>query len=330
MPKLGKADKKLLEGIVRYRGYPRDEVVVPPDPHTDVGVVREGKEYRVFACDPSLGVPVKDLGFFAFHFPASDIASSGAVPYLLTSTILLPPETEDEVALSIARDLHEQSSLYNTSVVTGHTGRYVSVKEPVVVVTLVGKARHYVSPEDVRVGDLILQVGYVGAELLYGVANFRPDLLRKLGVDPSPWTRARWMLTAIDKAFTVYSLTEPSFVKDGAEGGLLRVLEDIRGATGLGYRIWVDRVEYPLELKLLSKEYGFDPLASSSSGLLIVIVSRHRPIRFVIENLRYHGYNASVIGEVVKEGRYLLKGGEVIEPPEEIKDPYTSLLSQEK
>ncbi len=330
MPKLGKADRKLLEGIVEYSGYPRDEVLVPPNPYTDVGVVKEGKEYRVYACDPSLGVPVRDLGFFAFHFPASDIASSGAVPYLLTSTILLPPEAGDEVALSIARGLHEQSFLYNTSVVTGHTGRYESIKEPVVVVTLVGKTRHYVSPEDVRVGDLILQVGYVGAELLYGVANFKPDMLEKLGVDPSPWMRARWMLTAIDKAFLVYSMVDPSFVKDGAEGGLLRVLEDIRGATGLGYRVWVDRVEYPRELELLSREYRFDPLASSSSGLLIVIVSRHRPIRFIIENLRYHGYNASVIGEIVREGRYLLKGGEVFEPPNEITDPYATLLGSEE
>ncbi len=216
--------------------------------------------------------------------------------------------------------------MYDVSIIAWHVGRYSSVKGPLVVVTMIGKARHVFNPKDVRVGDLILQIGYVGADFLYRIANLRPDLLEPIEVDLKAWSKARWMLTALDKAVAVQIMESPSFLRSGSEGGLYKALKDLSRATGMGYRIWLDRVEMPPELRTLSTKYSIDPLSTSSHGLILVVISRHKPVRFLIESLKYSGYNVSVIGEVIKEGEFFIGKGEVFHPPTEIIDPLFSLI----
>ncbi len=325
----GKAGRSLLKEITKYVGRLGRNIAVPPHPSIDAGAERLMGLTRVYATDPALGVPEEDLGYFAFHFSASDVAVLGAEPKLMTSTILLPSDASDDLALRIAKGIDWEAYRYGVTVITGHTGRYESVKEPVVVTTVIGEVREPVTPKLARVGDRLLLVGIPGAELLYGVAHFNPTLLEerfgKRTVER--WRRARWMLTAVDSARDLVLFSRVNGMKDGAEGGLVRLLNDFADAAGLGFTVNRDLIPFPPELLRLGRERGFDPMAASSSGVVLAAIPGNLPLGFLKDLMESHGFVVRIIGELRKEGRELVTEGEIREfpGPEEVRDPYSDL-----
>ncbi|MCD6348232.1 MAG: hypothetical protein J7L91_01225 [Candidatus Korarchaeota archaeon] len=323
----GKARRSLLKEITKFVGRLNSNIVLPPSPSLDAGAERLFGITRVYATDPALGVPLEDLGYFAFHLSASDVAVMGAEPRIMTSTILLPSDFDGEVALKLAKDISWEAYRYGVSVITGHTGWYSSLKEPVVVTTVIGEVKDPITPDLARSGDTLLLVGIPGAEFLYGLAHFRPDLLLEVSNRRTVerWKRARWMLTAVDKARNLAMLARVNGMKDGAEGGLIRLLNDFADASGLGFVIWRERIFFPPELVRLGRKLGFDPLAASSSGLVLAVIPRASPLEFLRELMESHGFHISIIGELRTEGRRIVTGGEVKDFPEEAVDPYTML-----
>ncbi len=325
----GKAGRSLLKEITKYVGRLGRNIAIPPHPSIDAGAERLMGLTRVYATDPALGVPGEDLGYFAFHFSASDVAVLGAEPKLMSSTILLPSDASDDLALRIAKGIDWEAYRYGVTVITGHTGWYESVKEPIVVTTVIGEVREPVTPKLARIGDRLLLVGIPGAELLYGVAHFNPTLLEeRFGKRTvKRWRRARWMLTAVDSARDLALFSRVNGMKDGAEGGLIRLLNDFADAAELGFTVNKDLIPFPPELLRLGREMGFDPMAASSSGVVLAAIPGNLPLGFLKDLMESHGFSVSMIGELKKEGRELVVGGEVKEfpSPEEVRDPYPDL-----
>ncbi len=325
----GKAGRSLLREITRYVGRLGRNIAVPPHPSIDAGAERLMGLTRVYATDPALGVPEEDLGYFAFHFSASDVAVLGAEPKLMTSTILLPADADDNTALRIAKGIDWEAYRYGVAVITGHTGRYESVREPIVVTTVIGEVREPVTPKLAKAGDKLLLVGVPGAELMYGVAHFNPTLLEerfgKRSVER--WRRARWMLTAVDSARDLVLFSRVNGMKDGAEGGIIRLLNDFADAAELGFTVNGDVIPFPPELLKLSDEMGFDPLAASSSGVVLAAIPSNMPLGFLKDLMESHGFVVRVIGELRKGGRELITKGEIRDfpSPEEAPDPYPDL-----
>jgi len=326
----GKARKEVLKEITKLVGRLGRSITIPPHPSIDAGAERLLGLTRIYACDPALGVPLEDLGFFSFHFSASDVAVLGAEPKLMTSTILLPEGTDVELALRIARDIDYEAYRYNVSIVTGHIGWYKAVKEPVVVTTVIGEVRNPITPTMARSGDILLLVGIPGAEFLYGVAHFKPDLIERIFGPHTVrrWKKTRWMLTAVDKAKDLAMFTKVNGMKDGAEGGLIRMLNDFADASSLGFKIWRERILFPPEILKLSDSLGFNPLAASSSGTVLAAIPKSAPLGFLRELIESHGFVTSIIGELVSdpESRNIVEGDSLREFPEDAEDPYIFLL----
>lgn len=326
---VGKARKSLLTSITKYVGRLNRDIEIPPHPSIDAGAERFMGITRVYATDPALGVPEKDLGYLAFHFSASDVAVLGAEPKLMTSTILLPADADDELALEIAKGIDWEAYRYGVTIITGHTGKYNSLKEPIVVTTVIGEVREPITPKLARVGDRLLLIGVPGAELMYGIAHFNPFLLEntfgKRSVEK--WRKARWMLTAVDAARDLAMFTRVNGMKGGAEGGLVRLLNDFADAAELGFILNRDRISFPPELERLGKMLGFDPIAASSSGLVLAAIPGNLHFEFLIDLMESHGFLVRVIGELLKDERKLVTGGEVRDfpSPEEVEDPYSNL-----
>ncbi len=325
----GKAREELLEEITKLRGFKNPEVVVEPDPHLDAGAEALEYEFRIYAVDPCLGVPERHLGFLAFHFPASDVAVMGGEPYLVIIDMLFPPNYPEERILFAINQIHEQALRYKASIITGHTGRYAALKEPVISCTIVGRAKRLLVPRDVSKGDLIIASGWVGGELLYALSNFRPNLLRKeLGDEcVRKWMDFYEKMTVVDAALTLSKTTAVKTMKDGAEGGLVRMMNDLASATRLGFCIDLEKVPIPEEVLVLSKKFGFDPISASSSGLLIAVAEKSAEDE-VVNLLNDLGLNASIIGEMLdkNEGRYIRQKGELVPFPLSAKDPYSKFI----
>lgn len=325
----GKARKSLLMKITKYIGRLSGNIEIPPNPSIDAGAERLMGITRVYATDPALGVPEEDLGYLSFHFSASDVAVLGAEPKLMTSAILLPADADDELALEIAREIDWEAFRYGVTVITGHTGKYDSLRDPVVVTTVIGEVREPITPSLSRVGDRLILVGVPGAELMYSIAHFNPSLLeRAFGRRVVlRWKRARWMLTAVDAARDLSLFTKVNGMKDGAEGGLIRLLNDFADAAELGFIVNRDRISFPPELERLGRMLGFDPMAASSSGLVLAAIPRNIPLEFLIDMMDSHGFLVRAIGELRKGERKLVEGGEVRDfpSPDEVEDPYSNL-----
>jgi len=324
----GKARRELLSRITRLAGASREDVLVGPHPLLDAGVIEGRKGRYVWATDPALGVPREHVGTLAFHFTASDVAVMGGKPEFLAVDILMPEGSPREEAVRIALQIHEEAERYGASIVTGHTGWYSAVNEPVVVVTAVGRAERVLHPGDALPGDRIVLAGLVGGELLYSLAHFRPQLMRELLGETAVtrWKMSHRELTALDAALVLNQRGLAVIMKDGAEGGLVRALNDLADAAGLGFHVEEDRIPVPPELLRLADELGFDPLSASSSGLLIALV-RPEWVREAVWYLNILGIPASVIGAVSERRERWILGPEGRRPfPEEAEDPYASLM----
>ncbi len=325
-----KARGELLKKITKLAGFKRPEVMVEPDPYLDAGAEGLENEFRIYAVDPCLGVPERHIGFLAFHFPASDVAVMGGEPYLAILDMLFPLNYTEARILSIMKQIHEQALKYKASIITGHTGRYAAIKEPVISCTIVGKAKKLLIPNNVSKGDVIIASGWVGGELLYALSNFRPELLRKEFGDEcvSNWMDFYEKMTVVDAALALSKTDLVKAMKDGAEGGLVRVMNDIASAAKLGFLIDFEEIPIPDEVLALSKELNFDPISTSSSGLLIAVVKKGLE-ESVLGLLSSLGLNHSIIGEMLDqhEGRRIRKKGKTTSFPPSAEDPYSRLIS---
>ncbi|RLG50371.1 MAG: hypothetical protein DRO00_08770, partial [Thermoproteota archaeon] len=117
-------------------------------------------------------------------------------------------------------------------------------------------------------------------------------------------------------------------MKDGAEGGLVRVMNDLASAAKLGFCIDLEDVPIPEEVLALSKKFGFDPLSASSSGLLIAVVKKDAEDE-VVNLLSSLGLNPTIIGKMLDqdEGRYMRQKGKLVPFPLSAEDPYSKLIS---
>lgn len=326
----GKARRDLLRHITRLSGARREEVEVPPDPLLDAGVIRGTKSRYVWATDPALGVPREHLGILAFHFTASDVAVLGGRPEYVAVDLLLPHDSPREEAIRIMEQINDEAYRYGASVVTGHTGWYPGVNEPVVVTTIAGRADRLLLPHNASPGDRILLAGLIGGELLYSFAHFRPSLIAESYGEEGVrrWRGYHRDLSVVDPALLLSRRGLPHAMKDGAEGGLIRALNELADASGLGFHVEESRLPLPPELLALADDHGFDPLAASSSGLLIAAVGPEW-VREATWCLGILGIPVEVVGTFSdRPGDRWILGPSGRRPfPREAEDPYASLCA---
>ena len=118
----------------------------------------------VVAHSPSIGVPLEALGFFAFHYAASNVAARLARPRYLVNGIYLPLETRERDLRIIAGCLGAEARKYGVDVVAGQTATYAGLEIPLVTVTCMGEPVG--TPEVPEPGDPVILVGEVGGEAL--------------------------------------------------------------------------------------------------------------------------------------------------------------------
>jgi len=318
------------------------EVVFPNIGVDDVRVVygpREGfdsavleydhEHYLIVATDPTLGVPEGTFGFFTYHFAASDVAVFGARPRWLVVDLLLPPESEKGFLEKTMRDLNAECRNYGSTIIGGHTGVYPSVAEPTSTTTAMGLVkRDELRLPLARPGDKIIVTGKVGLEFAVSAAYFREDELRKLLS-----FQEIQLLRELYRFETVLpdALIARPFVRgmhDATEGGLT-ALHEIAGNSGVGFRVYAERLHLHPLVKRVLEFYGLDPWSVSSTGTLIAITPPENADALINE-LHKNGIIAFELGEFTEEKeRVLVEGGEERTFPTFEGDPYVGLYGKQ-
>ena len=316
----------LREIIFPNLGVEDAKVVYGPREGFDSAVLEyDDEHYLIVATDPTLGVPAETFGFFAYHFASSDVAVFGARPRWLVVDLLFPEGTSQDFLERAMRDVNTECRRYGSAVIGGHTGVYPSVSEPTATTTAMGLVRK----EELKLplakpGDRIIVTAKVGLEFAVSAAYFKPEELSKVlsKKELMRLKRSFYFETAVPDA-----LVAKPFVRgmhDATEGGLT-ALHEIADNSGVGFKVYANRLHIdPLVRKVLDF-YGLEPWSVSSTGTLIAITPPEKSNSLITELLK-NGILAFELGEFTEEKeRVLVENGEERPFPEFEGDPYVAL-----
>ena len=245
---LGKVSREILRRSV----FPF--IPLAEEPSLDGGAVQlRGR--TVVAHSPSIGVPLESLGFFAFHYAASNVACLFATPKHLITGIYMPLRTKESDLRIMARSLGEEARRFGVEIAAGQTATYYGLEIPMITSTCLGTAmRQPLKP--VR-GDRVVIMGAIGNEALWlkGISE---------GISDESWRG----FTPLPIILRLQKVEGVKLMHDVSEGGIKGAVLEITEAINLGIDISSKDLPYALGVEGL----GQDVLRIPTYGTLIAIV----------------------------------------------------------
>lgn len=316
--KSGKLPSDVLEKrILSSFRFKREEVLVRSKVGEDCSVLDFGEYACVVSTDPITGAS-NEIGRLAVHISCNDVAANGVEPFGLLFTILAPEGTTLEVLQDIVRQAAEEAASLKVEIIGGHTEITPAVNRIVVSTTAIGRAAkdRVVTSSGAKPGDYIILTKWAGLE---GTAIIAHDFEKRLRgrMDDALLESAQAMMGHISvvKEGMIAGKMGATAMHDVTEGGVLGALWELAEASGVGLRIYWDKIPVRPETRTICEEFGLNPLKLISSGCMLITC---RDGQGMLEALNREGIPASIIGEVVEEGRTLVSGEreEPIDPPE--------------
>lgn len=301
----GKLPLEILQRLLADYTGTDERLVAGPRVGEDVAVVDMGDRYMVIKTDPITFV-TDEIGWYAVHVNANDIATSGATPRWMLAAILLPEATTTPAMVeAIFAQLHGACADLGIILVGGHTEVTYGLNRPIVVGVMVGEVarEQLLTTAGARVGDRVLLVKGVPIEATAIIAHEKADDLRRRGYDAAFIERAQGFLrdpgiSVVGPAQVAARHAGTHAMHDPTEGGLATGLHELALAAGAGLRLDADRVPILPEGQRLCDEYGLDPLGAIASGALIVAVDPTTS-EALIEAYRRSAVPCADIGELV-------------------------------
>lgn len=264
----------------------------------------------------------EEIGWYAVHVNANDIATSGAQPRWFLASLLLPERTSDaELAKTIFGQIQAACDEVGAQLVGGHTEITAGLDRPIIVGTMLGEvARHeLVTPKGAAPGNKVILTKGVPIEAASILAREFGE--RLTGIPPELTERAKEFLrkpgiSVVPEALTAARVGGVSAMHDPTEGGIACGLWEVTQAAGVRLRIDPAAIHVLPEALMICQALGVDPLAAIASGALLICVEEEAS-EPVCEAIRGLGIAANVIGEV-EEGKGVVLGtGEaMMERPE--------------
>jgi hydrogenase maturation factor len=304
----GKLPLEFLQGLLQRYTRPDERLVAGPRVGEDVAVIDMGDRYMVVKTDP-ITFAADEIGWYAVHVNANDIATSGAKPLWMLATVLLPESsTTPALVEAIFSQLHEACQTLGVTLVGGHTEVTWGLERPIVVGVMIGEVprERLITTAGAQVGDAVLLVKGIPIEATAIIAHERADELRRRGYDEAFIQRARDFIR--DPGISVVpaarmAAAHPGIhsMHDPTEGGLATGLHEMAYAAGTGLTLYADRVLLLPEGERLCAEFGLDPLGAIASGGLIVAVAPEHA-QALVEAYRRAGIPCAWVADLVPEG----------------------------
>ncbi|MEJ2700745.1 MAG: AIR synthase related protein [Desulfuromonadales bacterium] len=176
---VGKIPAELLGRFLARAPTADSRVILGPGIGLDCAVVESGAKLMVFKSDPVTFV-AEEIGYYAVHVNANDIATTGAAPCWMLVTFLLPeaqstPAMVEELFEQVARGCRE----IGVTLIGGHSEVTHGLQRPIVAGTMVGEVDRdkLVTPRGAAPGDRLLLTKGVPLEATAVLARELPDRL---------------------------------------------------------------------------------------------------------------------------------------------------------
>jgi hydrogenase maturation factor len=276
----GKLPMEFLQQLLGSYACTDPRLICGPRVGEDVAVVDMGDRYLVVKTDP-ITFATDQIGWYAVHVNANDIATSGARPLWMLNTVLLPERgTTPELVRSIFQQLQEACAELGIVLVGGHTEVTWGLERPIVVGVLIGEVARedLLTTAGARVGDVVMLAKGYPIEATAIIARERATDLATRGYDAPTIARCQNYLyepgiSVVRAAGIAAKHPGVHAMHDPTEGGLATGLHELAHAAGTGLELDAARLPLLADGQRLCQEYGLDPLGAIASGALIVAVA---------------------------------------------------------
>jgi hydrogenase expression/formation protein HypE len=294
----------------------------------DVGAA----EVLVLASDP-ITLAADSLARYAVLANANDVATSGATPRWLLSTLVFPPGSSASEVLALTRDIQEMCVVCGVSLCGGHTEISDAVSRPLVVGTMAGtaSATELVDKRWMREGDRILMTKGVAIEGTGLVAReFGPRLL-EAGLTATEVAECAGFLERmgiLEEARIARSFAGVSALHDVTEGGLATAVIELGAAGGRRLRVHMDKIPVYPQTRSVCAALGLDPFGLIGSGSLLITCAP-ADVGPLAAAIAAAGIEVADIGEVLDGGEAVeaFRGGAPVEWPCFPRDEVSRLYS---
>jgi hydrogenase maturation factor len=315
---LGKLPPEQLAELLEKHTFslPDDRVVVYPGIGEDAAVIDMGQRWLVAKTDP-ITFATDEIGWYAVHVNANDVAASGGVPRWFLSTLLLPEGRADARLVDQIMD-QIGAACRSLGVVPcgGHTEVTYDLERPIVVGVMLGEVDpgRVVRSSGVQVGDTILLTKGAAVEATAIVAREKQDVLSGRFTDRFLSHCQRFLrdpgISVVREARAAVEAAPVHAMHDPTEGGVATGLWELATASGVG--VVVDEELLPVfdETQKLCRVFGLDPLGVIASGSLLIAVAPG-DVEAVCAAVRGAGVSIAPIGRAVppEQGLQLRSSG---------------------
>ncbi|RMF29721.1 MAG: hydrogenase expression/formation protein [Chloroflexi bacterium] len=310
---LGKLPPEHLMRLLAAVAPADPRVVVGPRFGEDAAVLDFGDRYLVAKTDP-ITFATDEIGWYAVHVNANDVATTGARPRWFMATLLLPEGQADlAMAETIFDQMHAACQEIGAGLVGGHTEVTYDLSRPIVIGVMLGEVarERLVTTAGAQVGDAVVLTKGVAVEATSIIAREkRQALITETGLDASFLDRCAAFLhdpgISVVRDAQIATETAPVHaMHDPTEGGLATGLWELAQAAHVGLEIEAQAVPLFPETARLCAAFGLDPWGVIGSGSLLLTAAPADAER-IVAALHQAGIGAAIIGQVVPPEQGLL------------------------
>jgi len=310
----GKLPHSLLKRMIRYSGARDSQVLLGPRIGEDAAVIDLGDRCLILKTDP-ITYAINEIGWYAVHINANDVATMGARPCWFQASLLLPTNMSEKEIEEIFRQIDRACKELDIALAGGHTEMNPWIDRPIVVGDMHGICRksELVLSSGAKEEDEIILTKGAGIE---GTAILAREKRKQLSEKFSRafLKRAENYLyypgisilpeAALGVKFGANSMHDPT------EGGVAVGLYEIAMAAEKGVLVDREKIKVRKETESLCEFFGIDPLGLLGSGALLLTLPENNVDQYLAK-LAKMGIEASVIGKITRksDGMKILEEG---------------------
>lgn len=305
------------------------EIIVGAETGEDAAVVR-GDKIIIITADP-ITFTEENIGAYTVAVNCNDIVAMGGIPKYLTTTILLPPDSNHEKLPAIFKEINHACRQAGVLWVGGHTEVTSAVTRIVISAQMVGSLfKEPTLTSGAQAGELLVMSKWAGLEATTILAREKKQVCRKL-LGREGFKRVLGWLhdpgISIIREGRILKDLRITAGHDPTEGGIATGIHEIASRSGVGARIDSAKIMIREETIELCSYFDLDPLGILSSGVFL-FTAPPELAGDACAKLNSGGIPAAVIGEITPDPGeiILMQGGKARPLPIYIKDELLKVL----
>ncbi len=303
---LGKLSPDHLARLIGDLAARDSSVVLGPGIGRDCAVIDFGGDQLLVAKSDPITFATDEIGWYAVHVNANDVATTGAAPRWFMATVLLPQSIESSAIDPIFDQMRSACADIGATIVGGHTEVTYDLNHPIVIGTLLGLVarERLILPTGAQPGDVILLTKRMAVEATSIIAREKAsDLMARF--DASFVRRCQRFLhepgiSVVNEARIAAQTGRVHAMHDPTEGGVATALMELAIASQVSVEIDSEAVPVYPETQTVCDYFRLDPWGVIASGALLIAVEA-ASADDVIGLLDAAQIEAAIIGRVVEK-----------------------------